>query len=178
LYQPVNTRLQTDALGALLSAQGFRRAVDSQRIDDRVAHAHASTDNLGESGRVDSKHEFDPTSASESCELVKDIVAMANWGGGTIVIGLESDGSRTASRPLTALDQAMVVDRGGLPHTPSPGVAWAPGSRLLAGGNAPAGSFSKTADVLVTSRSVRSAQLADSARGGERGHTIVRASGD
>lgn len=66
-----------------------------------------------ESEDVDFKREFDPTSAGEWCELVKDIVAMANSGGGTIVIGLESDGSLASAPPIAAmgLDQATVVDK-------------------------------------------------------------------
>lgn len=66
-----------------------------------------------ESDEVDFKREFDPASAGEWCELLKDIMAMANSGGGVIVIGLESDGTLAAGPPVAALglDQATVVDK-------------------------------------------------------------------
>ena len=37
---------------------------------------------------IDFKRQFDITSQADWCEIVKDIVAMANSGGGFIVIGL------------------------------------------------------------------------------------------
>ncbi len=42
-----------------------------------------------ESKYLDFKSSFNPDSAGEWCELIKDIVAMANTGGGIIIIGLE-----------------------------------------------------------------------------------------
>jgi len=45
-----------------------------------------------ESKAVDFKRSFDPASVAEWCELIKDIVAMANSGGGTILIGVNNDG--------------------------------------------------------------------------------------
>ena len=46
-----------------------------------------------ESKLIDFKSAFDPESTGDWCELVKDIVAMANSGGGAIVIGLDNSGS-------------------------------------------------------------------------------------
>lgn len=62
---------------------------------------------------LDFKREFDPTSRAEWCELVKDIVAMANSGGGIILIGVEDDGSASgrAPRPGGDLDPAVVDDK-------------------------------------------------------------------
>lgn len=46
-----------------------------------------------ESKYLDFKSEFDPNSAAAWCELVKDIVACANSGGGVLVFGVNNDGS-------------------------------------------------------------------------------------
>lgn len=66
-----------------------------------------------ESKHVDFKSSFDPDSAGEWCELVKDIVAMANSGGGVIVVGLDNGGapSKKDVKPVLALDQAKFVDK-------------------------------------------------------------------
>jgi hypothetical protein len=66
-----------------------------------------------ESKHVDFKRSFDPDSTGEWCELVKDIVAMANSGGGVIVIGLDNAGapSKQDVKPLLELDQAKLVDK-------------------------------------------------------------------
>lgn len=66
-----------------------------------------------ESRLVDFKSSFDPESAGEWCELVKDIVAMANSGGGVIVVGLDNGGapSKKDVKPVLALDHAKFVDK-------------------------------------------------------------------
>jgi hypothetical protein len=66
-----------------------------------------------ESKLVDFKSTFDPESTGEWCELVKDIVAMANSGGGAIVIGLDNGGvpSKTDVKAVLALDHAKFVDK-------------------------------------------------------------------
>src|SRR5437588_10308492 len=48
-----------------------------------------------ESKSVDFKSAFDPDCAADWCELLKDIVAMANSGGGTVLIGVADDGQCT-----------------------------------------------------------------------------------
>jgi hypothetical protein len=48
-----------------------------------------------ESKHVEFKSSFDPDSPAEWCELTKDIVALANSGGGIIVFGLDSLGRRS-----------------------------------------------------------------------------------
>lgn len=66
-----------------------------------------------ESKRVDFKSAFNPESTGDWCELVKDIVAMANSGGGIIVIGLDDVGA-PSKKDVTAvldLDQAKFVDK-------------------------------------------------------------------
>ena len=66
-----------------------------------------------ESKHVDFKSAFDPESTGEWCELVKDIVAMANSGGGVIVIGLDNNGtpSRKDVKAILELDHAKIVDK-------------------------------------------------------------------
>lgn len=66
-----------------------------------------------ESKHVDFKSSFNPESAGEWCELVKDIVAMANSGGGVIVVGLDNGGSPSKSdvTALLNLDHAKLVDK-------------------------------------------------------------------
>jgi hypothetical protein len=39
-----------------------------------------------ETQSVDFKRQFDPSSSAEWCELTKDLVAMANSGGGVILV--------------------------------------------------------------------------------------------
>jgi len=50
-----------------------------------------------ESKQIEFKSTFDPTSPGEWCEIVKDIVAIANSGGGIILFGVNSDGTRSGS---------------------------------------------------------------------------------
>jgi Schlafen, AlbA_2 len=66
-----------------------------------------------ETAAVDFKERFDPTAASDWCELVKDIVAIANSGGGYILIGVTDDGVSIDYDPLggIALDPATVSDK-------------------------------------------------------------------
>jgi hypothetical protein len=67
----------------------------------------------GESASVDFKASFDPESKQEWCELIKDIIAMTNSGGGSIVVGVADDGSLSGSdiRGLLAVDPADVTNR-------------------------------------------------------------------
>jgi hypothetical protein len=66
-----------------------------------------------ESRYVDFKERLDPEVAGEWCELVKDLVAMANSGGGAIVIGVRNDGksSRARLKPILDLDPAKITDQ-------------------------------------------------------------------
>ncbi len=67
----------------------------------------------GESASLDFKSSFDPESKQDWCEVIKDIVAMSNSGGGTIVVGVDDDGnlSNSDSAPLLAVDPADVTNR-------------------------------------------------------------------
>jgi hypothetical protein len=66
-----------------------------------------------ETSDVDFKSAFDPAGAGDWCEIVKDIVAMANTAGGVIIFGVENDGSDTESfvDHVSTLDPAMVTNK-------------------------------------------------------------------
>jgi hypothetical protein len=66
-----------------------------------------------ESKYVDFKESFDPTSPGDWCEVIKDIVAIGNSGGGVIVFGLLSNGAPSGKtvRAVAALDPAIIGDK-------------------------------------------------------------------
>jgi hypothetical protein len=66
-----------------------------------------------ESKHVEFKESFDPSSAGEWCELIKDIVAIANSGGGIIVFGLDSCGQPSAGSidAVPRVDPADVANK-------------------------------------------------------------------
>src|SRR5271155_1037627 len=66
-----------------------------------------------ESKWIEFKSEFDTASPGAWCEIIKDIVALANSGGGILVFGLDSAGKPT-DRPIDAVageDPAAINDR-------------------------------------------------------------------
>jgi hypothetical protein len=67
-----------------------------------------------ESKRLDFKRSFDTEAAADWCEVIKDLVAMANSGGGTILVGLNNDGTPSADvtvAKVLALDPATITDK-------------------------------------------------------------------
>jgi hypothetical protein len=66
-----------------------------------------------ESKRTDFKERLDLSKAEDWCEIIKDIVAMANSGGGSILIGIKDDGTPSDWNPagILALDPAQIVDK-------------------------------------------------------------------
>lgn len=66
-----------------------------------------------ESKYVEFKSAFNPASTGDWCELIKDIVAMANSGGGVILIGLNNGGipSGVDVQPVLDIDHATLVDK-------------------------------------------------------------------
>ncbi len=66
-----------------------------------------------ESKRVDFKERVDLNKAEDWCEIIKDIVAMANSGGGSILLGIKDDGAPSGWNPASVLakDPAQVVDK-------------------------------------------------------------------
>jgi hypothetical protein len=61
---------------------------------------------IPETATLDLKREFDPASNGEWCELIKDIAAMANSGGGRIIIGVDDDGTPSGFAP----DKVLATD--------------------------------------------------------------------
>jgi hypothetical protein len=66
-----------------------------------------------ESKYVEFKQSFDPTSSREWCEVIKDIVALANSGGGIIVFGLNNNGtpSGISVHAIAKLDPADIANK-------------------------------------------------------------------
>jgi hypothetical protein len=66
-----------------------------------------------ESKHIDFKREFDLSSPEAWCEIIKDIVAFANSGGGVIIFGVANDGTNADfnSAPLLAHDPADISNR-------------------------------------------------------------------
>lgn len=77
------------------------------------ADLETAIDHQSESGAVDYKASFDIDSAAEWLEIVKDIAAFANSGGGVIIFGLSDDGTLSAfdCRALHSLDPATITDK-------------------------------------------------------------------
>lgn len=66
-----------------------------------------------ESKIVDFKGKIDFSLPHDRCEIIKDIVAMANSGGGHILIGVNDDGTLSGFdiTPILALDPAKITDQ-------------------------------------------------------------------
>lgn len=68
---------------------------------------------IRESKYIDFKEEFDVNSNRDWCEIIKDIAAMANSGGGAILVGIKNDGKPSGFdvTPLLQLDSAKISDK-------------------------------------------------------------------
>jgi hypothetical protein len=78
----------------------------NNKIDDALSAQR-------ESANIEFKESFDVTSAQEWCEVIKDIVAISNTGSGTIVFGLQDNGT-PSGRDVTlvlSLDSAEIIDK-------------------------------------------------------------------
>lgn len=66
-----------------------------------------------ESKYVDFKECFNPESSQDWCEIIKDIVAMANTGGGVIVFGVRNNGTYSGfdCTPIFNIDSAIITDK-------------------------------------------------------------------
>lgn len=66
-----------------------------------------------ESKHIEFKQSFDPNSAGEWCELIKDLAAIANSGGGIIVFGLDSLGVPTGESviAIATIDPADIANK-------------------------------------------------------------------
>jgi len=66
-----------------------------------------------ESKHIEFKECFNPSSGQDWCEIVKDIVAIANSGGGVIVFGVQNNGNPSGYdiSQVIALDTATITDK-------------------------------------------------------------------
>ncbi|MGH8468882.1 MAG: RNA-binding domain-containing protein [Gammaproteobacteria bacterium] len=66
-----------------------------------------------ESKTIEFKESFDPADAGSWCEILKDIIAIANSGGGAIAIGLDSRGKPSGADvgPSLNVDPAVITDK-------------------------------------------------------------------
>lgn len=66
-----------------------------------------------ETSEVDFKQSFDHKKTGDWCEIIKDFIAIANTGGGTIIVGVADDGGPSLfdTDPLAKLDPAVVTDK-------------------------------------------------------------------
>jgi predicted HTH transcriptional regulator len=81
--------------------------IDRSKLLERAENAKR------ESKYLDFKREFDIASPASWCEIVKDIVAFANSGGGVIVFGVNNDGAASGAdvSALLGLDIADVTNK-------------------------------------------------------------------
>ena len=73
----------------------------------------AAIEHGSETETVEYKDSFDPGAPADWLEIIKDIVALANSGGGTIVFGIADDGTPSSfdCAPLFAIDPADVTNK-------------------------------------------------------------------
>ena len=66
-----------------------------------------------ESKQIDFKQEFNPNDTGDWCEIIKDIVAFANSGGGLIIFGVQNDGKKYKfdNKIIISLDTATITDK-------------------------------------------------------------------
>ena len=66
-----------------------------------------------ETSRIDFKREFNPSTIAELLQLIKDLVAMANSGGGCLIVGISDDGTPSGAdlSGLVSLDPAKLTDQ-------------------------------------------------------------------
>ena len=79
-------------------------------LEDPIAKATRAS---RESKFVEFKESFDVASDGEWCEIIKDIIAIANTGGGIIAIGVDNRGAPSGAdiRQLLVVDPADVANR-------------------------------------------------------------------
>jgi hypothetical protein len=66
-----------------------------------------------ESRYIEFKSTFDVAATEDWCEIIKDLVAMANTGGGAIVVGCDNSGQHSGANvaAVLALDPAQIADK-------------------------------------------------------------------
>lgn len=80
---------------------------------DKATRKLKRDDAFQETDKLEFKSGFDPSGRMDWCELIKDILAMANSGGGTIIVGANDDGSPSGDDVSTflAIDHAEITDK-------------------------------------------------------------------
>lgn len=83
------------------------------RFDDQAHELHEILCACRESKTLDFKERFSDHSSADWCELIKDFAAIANSGGGHIIIGLYNDGSPSGHdvSSFLKIDQAVFTDK-------------------------------------------------------------------
>lgn len=81
--------------------------ITKENILEKAKHAKH------ESKYVEFKSRFDPNSSQDWCEIIKDIIAISNSGGGCILIGANNDGSPSGYdiTSVIKLDPAIITDK-------------------------------------------------------------------
>jgi predicted HTH transcriptional regulator len=66
-----------------------------------------------ESKQIEFKESFDASQTQDWCEVLKDLVAIANSGGGYILFGVKNDGSLSGwdRGQLCSVDPAKIADK-------------------------------------------------------------------
>ncbi len=87
------------------------RSLDHRQLPENLSDILASYS--AESDTIDFKEMLDLKAAGAWCEILKDMVAMANSGGGVILVGVNDDGKAIGSdvTGLLALDPADVTNK-------------------------------------------------------------------
>ncbi len=82
-------------------------SIDRSKLLERAENAKR------ESKYLDFKREFDSASTAAWCELIKDVVAFANSGGGVIVVGVNNDGTSSGAdvSAILGLDVADITNK-------------------------------------------------------------------
>ena len=80
---------------------------------DREKLVQRATAGVRETKSLDFKSTFDPGVTGDWCELIKDIVAFSNSGGGAIVFGLNEDLTPAGidPAPILAIDPAVITNK-------------------------------------------------------------------
>lgn len=80
-----------------------------QTTNNRIA-----SESKRENKQIDFKEKFDPTNVSDWCQILKDILAMANSGGGVLLFGIKDNGDIIEGynkEIILNIDQATIVDK-------------------------------------------------------------------
>src|SRR5579864_5225172 len=74
---------------------------------------HAAIEHGSETEAVDYKESFDPNVPADWLEIIKDIIALANSGGGVILVGITDSGALNGfdSTALFQIDPADVTNK-------------------------------------------------------------------